>query len=357
VKHSSSLDFGHIELFRNGLASGYIPVSISGLLSARFQTLEKEMIEKRETLEKMLTDIKENVTNFFKIELDADIVTQSLDSELVSAYIVTAAGRGSLMEVFSHLDDAIADLAQENRSMYEGLLLTEEGPVAGKNTRIGIVPFGMTFDQFAPRFHNVMSHAVAKHVSVTNEDPKLYAYNLVKINPSESAFRHRIPGTARVDKNSETYPINVIKGLMIKYLSPVKNLEIMASVRSKVPETVAMRVAVTTLIDTQCSLLVLTSDKIGRIVSGRQELLNKMKNRDFDSSLFMRYNTKTLTEFAKHIHGMLSVSKEDEVVGALKKDISSVVKNIGSRLGEDDLSILTKSIFNATKRIGSIINM
>jgi hypothetical protein len=202
-----------------------------------------------------------------------------------------------------------------------------------------------------------MSHAVAKHVALTNEDPRLYAYNLVKINPSESAFRHRIPGTSYVDKESETYPINIIKGLMIKYLPSVKNLEIIVSVKSIAPETIAMKDAVAMLLDTQCSLLVLISDKVGRIIGGRQELLNKMKNKDFDQSLFIRYNTRTLTEFARNIHSMLSVSNEDKVVDRLKKDISSIVRSIGSRLDEDDLLVITKSILDAVKRIGAIISM
>lgn len=355
VIESESLDFKHLEPFQAELANGRIPLSISGLLTSRFDYFEKQVAEKRDLLERMLSDMKDDVNKFFNIQLDPDVVTQSLDSGLVSAYMVTAAGRGPLMEVFNNMEQAANQLAQSD-PVYNGLLMSERGPVAGKNTRVGIIPFGMRFEQFHTLFDNILNLAVSMKIG-DSADKKEYAYNLVKINASESAFRHRIPGSADVDVKSENYPINIIKNLMIEYLSPVKNLEIIASVKSGVSRTIAMRNAVTGMLDGYTNLLNLTNNKIGRIVGGRKTLLEKMESREFDQSLFRLHNCKTLTEFAKQMRDSIHATTKDQMIANISKYVSSIVKSYGVRLDSEELTTLSGAILDEAERLGTIIGI
>lgn len=356
-------DYALLSEFESQLANGWLYSSLGELLTARMEGI-KEQIRKADLLEKALDKVKHAVKDFINAELQEDYILLLLNSQLISAYLITTTSRKPAIKGI--IDGALVDLCQrlaKDNPMYKKFLLleSEERVTGGRYTRVGLVPPKMTFEEFSETFHRLFTKASENYVSLHDLRDRIedYSAHLIRIFPSGVAFKlvkGGIPAFgAKIDP---LHPVHVIKKLMIEKLGLISNLEFIASLKVEEPRTIAMKSVITTIINTKTSTYLLTKQAIGSVLSSHSGLLKNMKNRAFDAILISRSGCDTLSELTIRTHRNYERASPEEKAILRKKffeNVKELVSSYRSRLDPDELHLLSNAIFTMLNEIGTIL--
>jgi len=356
-------DYMHLSDFESQLSIGLLFSSIKELLAARLESV-KNQLANRDLLVQTLSKVQQAVKDFINAELQEDIIILSLNSQLISAYLITTMSEKKVIQgvIDSSLVDLCDELAQTDYAYKDFLLLeTERKVTGGRYTRVGLVPIRMTFDEFSNKFH--MLFAKATEAYMTSHDvhgqPSDYSVNLIRIFPSNAAFKLVKAGSRGAQSEIDpAHPVHTIKRLMVEKLGLVDNLEFVASLKSEDEKTVALKRVVASMFDTRTSIYLLTKQALSQVISTHQKLFESMKNKDFDQELMAQFSCGTLSQLATKIHDLQTALTEDDrqkVRGQFKLKVKNVVTS-KAKMRRDDLDIFSDTIFTILDEIGAILS-
>jgi hypothetical protein len=338
-------DYSHLEAFKSELINGRLPIAISQLLSNKFDALTEQVNKISETFSQNFDNLKDKIKEFLHSKLNKVTIDQSLESKIFSAYLISSSEGKALGLLDKYLSRAINDLDGRNGIYSSNILLSvEEKTVAGKGTRVGVVPPNQNFNQVMKLLENVFE----KVRELANESNPL-AYTIVKIDPSQTTFKHLAFNTTTTFD-----PSDIIKTLIIDKFSPLLNMSLMAINSSNPLENVVMVDLIKEFFNTQTTLYLLISDNL---VGLSTKSLTYMKNRNLDTALLTRYQASSLCDLAYKMYSSNKNLGEEKT----KKNLSNAIKEsfVESQItiSEDELTTLTSQIFSKLENIATIIQL
>jgi hypothetical protein len=356
--------YEHLVAFSEELTSGYLYPKISLLLASRLTTIQNQVDklgEDRKRLEETLQTVGEAVREFLNTELSEDVILQSLNMQLVAGYMITSSSREAVFTdvVDNYLQKACNQLEQQD-PRYSNLLLLAKKTSGGKATRTGIVPFGMSFEEFSELFDKAFQTAVSLLVA-TNDYPleraNLYSAILARVFPTKVFFK-RIEGSMSLaGVLSPDDPVSRIRELIIARYGPVQNLELVASLHSGEGKTVAMREVVTRLFDTRTSIYQIAKAELQPYIRG-SKIGTSMESKDFDRELLLSFGYATFSSLARHIYKSHKKGTDDSRAALrkrLRNNIESITKGAGARLDPSQLQAIDDAVFAAFYNVGAVI--
>jgi predicted Zn-dependent protease len=288
-----------------------------------------------------------------------DIVLKSLKMSLVNAYMIT----GRRGEIFGeiipyYLPEVCEELAEEDSS-YTDFLLHSEEKTGGRGTRLGIVPFGMSFDTFNSKFNKAFKEATKRYVEnrVRDTVPEdEIAANLIRIMPSEAFFKRVIGGEKTEDVTSEEHPITTIRNLIIEHYSPVRNFELVASLKGGEEATVNMKTLLTELLNTHSRIFLYVEEEVREIV-GETGIFEKMKSGEFDNQLIQEFKAKSLSALCVAVYKAQKkgAAYSDSVMVKMTSFVNKLQKRHHKKIGEDQIKLLVEPIIFVLESWGAII--
>ena len=341
--------------FARELKDGRIPVGLSKLYSEDFASID-ENLHKSGMLTELnatLEDIGESsfFRDFLDLELPDRLFMDSLNMQLVSAYMITSKG-GYNEKVISQVIDTYLPEAlesiREQRGLtgYNKLLLkpTDDSlkTIMGRSVRVGLVPFRMPFEDFAAFFREAYEQAVENFLVVDNQNGEVgkgtYSANLIRIFPSNRFFKQLGRGTISLEEIHEDDPIYAIRTIMSENFSRSQMLEIVATLRNRGEENLAMHKMMVTLLDRSVSLYQIIRKKLqekGLIYRVRNSKLNDLlNNKTIDIRLQEIYGKSGLSTLSVYIYKTL-LERETESYKMFETEFEEIVGDI---LHEEHLS-------------------
>ncbi len=315
--------------FARELKDGKIPFGLNRLYSEDFESIDNNLNrtgmlpELNETLDDIV-----KFKEFLNIELPYDSYIDSLNMQLVSAYIITSKGQKDESVITQVVDKYlptafVAIKEQKQLTGYDKLLLKPLDDslktVMGKSVRVGVVPFRMKFEDFASLFRDAYEIAVDNYLTHNpkeSEDVSTHKANLIRIFPSNRFFKQLGKIAISIDEIHKDDPINAIKSIMTDNFSRSQMLEIVATLKNRGEGQLAMHKMMVALLDDNVSLFQIIRRKLKE-----RELYDKVRN----SKLYDLFNNKS-------IDNKLQVVFDKSGLSTLSIYLYRTVTDIGSEL-------------------------
>lgn len=340
--------------FARELKDGRIPAGLSKLYSEDFASIHENLhksgmlTELNETLE----DIEKSsfFRDFLDMELPYKLFVDSLNMQLVSAYMITSKGRYNEKVISQVVDTYLPDALQsikEQRGLtgYDKLLLkpTDDSlrTIMGRSVRVGLVPFRMSFEDFATFFREAYEQAVENFL-VDHPYGEVvegtYSANLIRIFPSNRFFKQLGRGTISLEEIHGDDPIYAIRAIMSENFSRSQMLEIVATLRNRGEDKLAMHKMMVTLLDRSVSLYQIIRKKLqekGLFYKVRSSKLNDLlNNKTIDIRLQEVFGKSGLSTLSVYLYKTLS-EKTTDSRKTFENEFEELVKDI---LHEEHLS-------------------
>jgi hypothetical protein len=354
---STTIAYPWIEDVKDVFALGRVPERISDVVSVRFETHQKEIEEiehEKKELSEVLKELETSLRQFFQVELKEDVILQLLRMQVISAYLITIpSGKPVISQIIeTEMPKLCEEFAQKDLK-FSDMLLIQKG--TGKYTRIGIVPVGMTFEEFNNRFSQVFQEAVGEYcqqnLGQTRAD---FSANIIRIFPVEATFK--VVGGDPTTSTVVEHPARIIRELFLNRVSSEANLALMATARVNDPEKLALKKVVVSLFNDYTSLWLLLKDKIEPLIGTRVHLRDAFETKAFDKELLARMQSRTMTELAQKVHTIASTPKgKQEMKQTIEGHITGMLKAFQIRMDPRERETLSNEILERLHRIGLIL--
>lgn len=335
--------------YREKLHAGLVIFSEDVLLSMRRNEFES-ILKRNEKLgleNELLQNYETSIKEFMR-KVDVNVAREFLSAGVFSAYLLTIPHSTALVAFMDEHGDAIDDAEKslarnEKDQRYFSLRQYETGSGAG--TRIGLVPYGMTFEEFALMFEKLFGKA--KEISKTTKNLNFY---VTRIFPSSDALRE-IMQAGPVNK-----PLEVVRDLVRKYVSGTEALSVLSLLEPNENSPTAFNTVISALIDSKSNnLLTLTQDLASDIVNQNSEVENAFRSGGVDSALRSSYDAKTLTELCKKIEASAKLTSVDSVKAEFGERFLGILPAI-TRLPPDTQGRLIGALFRRMYVVGTVLN-
>jgi hypothetical protein len=180
---------------------------------------------------------------------------------------------------------------------FKNLIKIKKG--SGKATRIGLVPLGMAFDDFASKFDLVYKSAV-KIYNAEYEDeqiPDPLPCYLMRIFPSEYGLKEIM-----LESDAEARPISIVKELLQQKLSKADEVKLMSLIQSARSGKEGFKAVIRTIIDHPASSI---KSIMGRSMEALLEKSNRLKgwfeSKEADKYLFVVYKAERMSELCEKV--------------------------------------------------------
>jgi len=352
----SSYDF--LPEFKLHLANGILVSSLQELISTSLQEINQKITvdikEYREAFAELQVDIK----TVLSTELTHDAVTLFLNSNLISAYLITTSQPGPVIRGI--IDDTMQKCCEKlalNNPSYNKFLLTEtkSKSVGGFYTRTGLVPLGMPFKEFCDKFETVFKEARETYKKDHPKDShKDYSINLLRILPSDIAFR----AIGLITEKQLPSLMGTVGKLMVEKFDLMDNFQFAASLSGEEPK-LKLKKVVTIAIDQYTSIYMLIKTETGHIASKNHHLKNIMESKTLDKKLMSRYDCKNLSELSVTIHKARKAyeSGRHNFETEFQKIVGEIIANAKGTVEQDQLQILSNAIFAKLDKYGRILSL
>jgi hypothetical protein len=337
--------------FTLNLKHGLLVSGREELFTESIRQIKQKISGEIKEYKEALTELQSDVRDIFKTQLDSDITELFLNSNLISAYLITTNQRSQVITgiIDNTLVGCCKELAKDDTYYQDFLLLENESKsVGGYYTRTGLVPLGMSFKQFSSDFEKVFNKAKEEYKKKHPDPTKNYSINLLRILPSDIAFKAIMDtSSAKADTLIET-----VGSLIVDKLSVIDTFEFLTSLSGTEPK-VELKSLVKTAIDHHTCIYSLINTDISDIgLSGRiSELL---KGKDFDKKLMAKYNCKTLSSLAIIIHKVnTDTGKAQE---ALYTNLIDIIQEKDDS-DRSQIETLTKVFFRKLEKIGKVLSL
>ena len=340
--------------FASELKEGKIPIGLSKVYSEDFASIDESIKESGllSELDATLNDLEQSTffRDFLNIELPQQLFVDSLNMQLISAYMITSKGKNNEKVISQVVDTYLSDaleLVRKKRGMksHNKLLLwpldDSLRTIMGRSVRVGLVPFRMQFEDFADLFRDAYEIAVENYLAKNFEgdaDYGAYSANLIRIFPSNRFFKQLGRGTISLEEIHEDDPIYAIRNIMSENFSRSQMLEIVATLRNRGEDKLAIHKMMVTLLDNNVSIYQIIKKKLieknlfQRVRNSR--LNNLLNNKTIDEKLQEIFNRNGLSTLSIYVYKKLT-EMTDNSRKTFERDFVEAFKNI---IREEQLS-------------------
>jgi hypothetical protein len=225
---------------------------------------------------------------------------------------------------------------------------------------LGIVPQGVSFNEFNERFDNLFREAVDQYIKSQKDGttiPEDFAANLVRIVPSEAFFKRVIGGKGKEDFDSKDHPIYTIRGLIIDKYPTLKNFELVASLKSgNEKATIVMKKLIVDVLNTRSRIFLFAEDEIRHII-GRTKISDKIESGEFDHNLIKEFNFTYLSDLCAFVYK--STFESNQSPDAILKKIRNTTVNLLGKektiITEEQMNRLTENVMIVLQSWGAVI--
>jgi hypothetical protein len=354
----------YLEDFQRGLASGFLFRRISEIPIMRLHRIEDKVSSAltRMDFEKRLTAHLQALKRFLQSELRSDIIMESLRMQLVTAYAITVPTRADVISgVIEALLPKVCEELAANEPSYKDLFIEEEAtqPKIGQYTRLGVVPYGMSFSTFSQKMRHAYRIATDRFSeSGGMKHPKEdYVANIIRIFPTDAYFKQLEPSLEGMSKREEEFLAELIEPILLKKFGEVRTAEILASLKTKEEDQVAMRGVLAKLYDTSGALYLLSRDEFDGAVSS-PSLVDYIREGKFDIELANYFNKSKLSDLATTVFRSAKNDKKDEeaIRARVTKGVQQISASIHARPSSEEVQRTSNVTFRVLYDIGMILD-
>jgi hypothetical protein len=351
--------------FQRGLASGFLFRKISEIPITRLHRIEDKVskVLSEVDFEKRLTAHLQALKTFLQSELRSGIIMESLRMQLVTAYAITVPTSADVISgIIEPLLPKVCDELAKKDASYEGLFIDDEAtqPKIGKYTRLGVVPYGMsfsTFSQLIKHAYQIATDRFAEGGGMQKHKREDYLANIIRIFPTEAYFKQLEPSTEGKSKTAEEFLSELIEPILLRKFGEVRTAEILASLKTKEEDQVAMRGVLAKLYDTSGALYLISKDEFDGAVSS-PSLGQYIRTGRFDADLARSFGKTKLSELATTIFRSAKRSQSEEEI--VRKKLANSIEQIGyairARLSSGEIENTSKVAFAVLFDIGMILD-
>lgn len=344
-------DNDQVQRFSNELKKDEIPSRISKLyrddLRSIDHTLRTSGLEKQ--LDETLNELQgsNSFMDFMDLKLPYNLFVESLNMQLVSAYMITTKGKRNeriIGEVVDrYLPRALKDvMSQEGLEGHADLLLTptekSEKTILGKNVRVGLVPFNMTFERFAELYRKAYEGAVDRYLSVQKEgfeNSGTYFANLIRIFPSNRFFKPLGRNIVESTEEKSDDPIYAVRTIMAERFKRSQTLEIVAALGNRGDKSIALSQMLVFVLDTYGSIYKFIERDLERNEELHESIsatmLNWLRKKGIDNELISSYKKSGISDLCVYVYEELS-----------KKELNSGAINFKNNFHETFINLIHK---------------
>jgi hypothetical protein len=354
VLSKRAMKYAYVEDLRSSLLAGYMPKRLTELLSVRTTTILR-IIKGDKNTSRVLGELQSSLHDFFDAELSENVVLQLLRMQVISAYLLTTPSRKPVISeiVGESMPKACKDLTRRDAKFRE-MLMMEKG--AGRYTRIGIVPVGMSFEDFSSRFSKVFERAVQKYCKENpgkGLEPKDFSAHIIRIFPVEDTFKS-VAGSG-----AETVVGDLasrIRGLLLSSASDEANLTLIAAARTGEAGKIALKKVVVAIFNRYSSIGLLLKDKMDSLIATRKQLKTAFETRAFDNILLARMNCETVTQLAQNTYTLAPTQKDKKTIKQrITRHVSGILDELGTRMTKQEREALASEIFEKLYGVGLVL--
>jgi hypothetical protein len=351
----------HFEYFQSQLLKRELPRTASSMISVQIDDLRRDFQRAQENgLEKnVIENYLMPISDLLNEKINEEIVKDFLTTKVLSAYLVTVPKNFPGITFLTDEQDIIAEagkkLADETKDeSYLTLYRVDKG--TGKSTRIGIVPFGMTFEEFATKFEKLFGNAVKlanarPSPSVHYPDP--LPYYLVRIFPSEDALQeimHR--------DDIETSPFGIVRDMVKDQVGAAESISLLSLLQRAGTSSLALKQVIESIIDhPKSNLGTLAGDVINNLLSGFPNTKKKFQGGFVDEQLFRVYGVEKLSSLCIKMTELMRTADKDTVAKVFKENLTKAVPGLDAELGPDNLQILVNALLRRMKGVGTAMKL
>lgn len=348
-----SVDKENYEYFKSELKDGKLHVNLSYLFS-QFRKEVKGEIKKLEEsgFEKQaLENYRDSFRDLLYQQIDEDIAKEFLLTQVLSAYLLTVPGNLpgiKLVKDLKYIRMAEEKLhSEKDDKRFLNLVRLSTG--GGKATRIGIVPFDLSFQEFSDKFEQVWKAGLEAYNQYETDEklPVPLPCYLNRIFPSSDGLKEITP-----NNQIETTPLEVIRQLIKDYSTGEDGIMLLSLLQEAPSGKIALLKVIQAIFDSpKSSLLRLTKDQIFNIISKSQNVKEKFEKKEIDNWLFNYYNVEGLSALGNIIAERVNASVESSVRDEFRTNLLQAVGDT-NEITESEIDVVVGVLFKRLRMIG-----
>ena len=283
-----------------------------------------------------------------------------MKADLVTAYLVTTSSSKPIFGVLlkKYLPDACKEvkLPDERNSK---LWITVPEAKVGKNVRLGLVPYGMSFDKFSDLLDSAFWTSVDRYVADSNGKYKRedFSLNIVRVYPSRAFFRQFISPTREKQniKKSIQSVTSLLGELMGIEFDPFQNLTIILSLENVTNEGLAIVSLLTSTINDFTSLYEMGGSDLEKMLPVGH-LRDYFESRGFDKDLSDHLG-KSRIQAAVSIYrscGLDDKLKEEDLM-KFQKTVAAILLKAGIKPATERRDQIAKLVFDSLYEVGFVL--
>lgn len=349
----------HFDYFKSQLEDGKLPLRASSLLS---RLITDNKLELQKAMEggfeaKILENYVQPMRDVLYQEIDENIVRDFLTTQVLTAYILTVPKNFPVIKLIVAEENfpqkAAQEFATKNKdSSYLNLVKLSSG--GGSWTRVGLVPFGMSFETFAIKFEEVFARAIKLYnvAYPSNQLPYPLPFYIMRIFPTEDALKEIMQS-----EEVETRPLEIIRTLIRSSISSNEVLPLLTLMQPVAHSKIALRNVIETVIDgANSSLQTLFGDLISDFIGTNPAVAKRFEARIVDQALLSAYSVASLSTLAKKIIEQSKTSGNDVACETFSAKLLATIPEL-SQVNATKRSVLMNSLFNRLRSMGVVFTM
>jgi hypothetical protein len=363
IKGSASND-RYLSEFQRGLKSGFLYRRINDIPTVRLHHIQRQMAEviSQQDYATKLESHMQALGTVLESNLKSDTILESLKMQLVSAYAITFPTDADVISgIIDNLLLSVCEDFSNDDPIYRDIFIKAEIQEAsiGKATRVGVVPYGMSFNDFSNYLQIAYKEAVTRYKESGNmrHDIDKYVANIVRIFPTATYFKKLEPVKESDEKEAGDSLAIMLRPLILRKFGAIRSAEILASLRTNVEEKIAMRSVLASLYDSSSALYLIAQKQFDVIISS-PTLREYIKSGQFDGHLLHALESSSLSDLAVAMYrGAKEGVKQKEALKLRLKDKTEKTCNaIHSRPTEAEIQAVSELIFGILFDIGMVLD-
>lgn len=364
VVAGSVKEFKYMQGFHEGLASGVLFWNTKEMLTSKIDEV-REDAKRYHVLQGTIDKMRSSFQEFMRTELPEEFLQYAIDAQIIQPYIVST--RVSQEQILSQIIDKrmpekckqLGGDPPSGDPGYRNLILqTRQKTVGGSHTRIGLVPIGMSFDEFKRRFQRVFDDTVQEYLQENHrppEDASKFSANLARFFASPLAFK-LVKAGKDSDEITPDHPIHVIKDLIISRLGFTENIELVTTSKSEQEKTITVKQVLLNLFDAKASVFALIRPEISQIMTRYPKLEPFISRKDdFDEKLKRSLGCTTFTNLAETIYKLRTKLGRDKAIITISGNLGGVFAFEKLKPAEEDITQIAIAIESSLGNIGEVM--
>ena len=354
----------YLSEFQRGLKTGFFYRRINDIPAVRLHYIQRqinEVVSQQDYANKLESHLQALGT-VLESKLKSDVIIESLKMQLVSAYAITFPSDADVISgiIDNLLLDVCEELAKDDPIYKDIFIKAEIQEVSiGKATRVGVVPYGMSFSDFSNRLQTAYIKAVSRYQESGNmrHEIEKYVSNIVRIFPTSTYFKKLEPVKETNELESEGSLANLLKPLIFKKFGARRSLEILASLKTSVQERIAVRNILASLYDSSSALYLIAQQQFDTIISS-PTLKDYIKSGQFDGHLLRALDSHKLSELAIATYRTAKEGDKpkEAVLQKLQEKVRLTCSTIHSRPSDTEVQAVSTVVFGILFDVGMILD-